>query len=267
MKLTGGVVALALAFSSVASAAEPLAPTGKWTVSFEDDLCAMSHEFGTAPGTVTLALRPFPLNDQMEAVLILPKSNREQRKGKGTVTFGSGRVVDATFDAFDTRQKVRVIHLDLARAVINDLADAGTVSIAADGKSYALAMPSAVGALKVLDQCETSLLKEWGVDPALRDKEQAALTGNPGQYFGPDDYPSDALRAEASGRVVALLSVTAEGRVGTCRVVRSSRVAALDERTCSIARRSIRYKPAIGEKGQPVASYALLPVRWEAPTN
>jgi protein TonB len=42
--------------------------------------------------------------------------------------------------------------------------------------------------------------------------------GNPGGWFTDDDYPADAKRAGASGRVSVLLSIDTSGKVAGCRV-------------------------------------------------
>lgn len=266
MNVMGWSAALALGLQGAAPATAPLAPTGKWQVAFEDDLCAMAHDFGEGPSALTLAFRPFPLNNQMEAVLLLPNKGGARRQGKAKVALQpSGETFDATFDAFATTKKIRVVHVDFDRTVFERLSPANQLTITADGTTFDMALPNTRGARKVLDQCETSLLEEWGVDPALRNQEQAGLRGNPGKFFGPEAYPVAALRAQVGGRVVTLVSVDATGRVSACRVVRTSKVAALDEKTCEIAKQSVRYQPAIGANGKPTASYALLPVRWQLP--
>lgn len=266
MSLLAWSAALALSLQGLASMGAPLAPMGKWLVEGEGDLCVLSHAFGTDAAAMTLAFRPFPMNNQMEAVLLLPKRQGAQRDGKASLTLTpTGQVFDATFAAFGIKNNMRAVHVYLDRDLVDALGSATQLTIAADGRSVALTLPSAGRALKVLNQCETTMLKDWGVDPELDRKLTAKLSGNPGRYFGPSSYPSEALRARASGRVVALLSVTGEGKVATCRVVRSSLNAALDKATCSSASH-IRYVPARGEEGKPVASWTLLPVVWQLPS-
>lgn len=102
--------------------------------------------------------------------------------------------------------------------------------------------------------------------PAPPRVSQAAVAkGNPGQYFGPDSYPPSALRAGEQGRVVAVLTVGADGRVADCEVTSSSGSAALDQATCRIAKSRVRYTPAKDENGQPIASKQTLPVKWVMP--
>jgi protein TonB len=95
--------------------------------------------------------------------------------------------------------------------------------------------------------------------------QAAGLKGNPGQYFGPDAYPAAALRAEAQGRVVAQLTVGTDGRVSGCSVTASSGNSDLDEATCRISKRSVRFTPAKDQSGNPISSSYTLPVRWQLP--
>jgi protein TonB len=77
-----------------------------------------------------------------------------------------------------------------------------------------------------------------------------------------DDYPSAALRQEQEGSVQVSLSVNTQGRVDACSVVKSSNFPMLDEKTCQIATRRFRAKPAL-QNGTPVASTAVKSIRWQ----
>lgn len=103
--------------------------------------------------------------------------------------------------------------------------------------------------------------------PAPVVSKAAGLKGNPGQFFGPDAYPAAALRAEAQGRVVARLTVGTDGRVTECTVTTSSGNSDLDSTTCSIAKRRVKYSPALDASGTPITSTATLPVKWVLPTE
>lgn len=103
--------------------------------------------------------------------------------------------------------------------------------------------------------------------PPPRISQAAGLKGNPGQFFGDDNYPSEAIRAGAQGRVVAKLTVGADGRVAACTVTTSSGNSSLDDTTCRIARSRVRFTPAKDENGQPTSSSYTLPVRWVLPAD
>lgn len=92
-------------------------------------------------------------------------------------------------------------------------------------------------------------------------------TGNIGQWFGPDAYPPEAIRAARAGRVVAMLAVDATGMVTDCTIQVSSGTTVLDTTTCQIAMAHLRFDPATDHQGHPIAGTYLLPVRWVLPED
>lgn len=100
-----------------------------------------------------------------------------------------------------------------------------------------------------------------------RVSQAAGLKGSPGQFFGTDNYPPAAIRAQAQGRVVARLSVGTDGRVTDCTVSSSSGNDDLDSTTCRIAKSRVRFSPAKDDSGNPIASVYTLPVRWVLPAD
>lgn len=104
--------------------------------------------------------------------------------------------------------------------------------------------------------------------PAPPRVSQAAVArGNPGDYFGPDAYPPELVEAQVQGRVVATLTVGTNGRVTDCVIVTSSGNARLDNVTCAISKRSVKFSPAKDENGNPITSTYRLPVRWQVPSE
>ncbi len=99
-------------------------------------------------------------------------------------------------------------------------------------------------------------------DPA---RASSGLRGNPGQFFGPDAYPAEAIRAGEQGRTVAALTIDAAGLPTACAVETSSGSRSLDSATCAIAMGRVRFDPARDEEGRPIASHYRLPVRWVLP--
>jgi len=101
--------------------------------------------------------------------------------------------------------------------------------------------------------------------PAAPVVSQAAQArGNIGQFFGRDNYPAAALRAEAQGRVRVSVTVGADGRVSDCSVTAGSGNSDLDSATCRIFRSRVRYTPAKDQSGQPISSRVNPPaILWQ----
>ncbi|HEX7692869.1 MAG TPA: energy transducer TonB, partial [Sphingomonas sp.] len=92
---------------------------------------------------------------------------------------------------------------------------------------------------------------------------RGAPRGNPGNWFTDDDYPADAKRAGAQGRVSVVLSIDTSGKVTGCRVTAGSGNSSLDETTCRLAQRRGRFTVQKDSDGnaQPY-SYSLPGIRW-----
>ncbi|HEX8388302.1 MAG TPA: energy transducer TonB, partial [Sphingomonas sp.] len=70
-----------------------------------------------------------------------------------------------------------------------------------------------------------------------------------------DDLPGrlfDQLMDDPTDRIVSLrFLVGVKGRVTACEITRSSGIRALDEATCDLIRRKLRYRPALDARGRP----------------
>ncbi len=92
--------------------------------------------------------------------------------------------------------------------------------------------------------------------PAPGIKARATPQTDPSQWFGKEDYPADALRAQAEGPVGFALAIDIDGRVASCTVLASSGSASLDQRTCTILTDRARFVAASRKNRKPS------PDRW-----
>lgn len=76
------------------------------------------------------------------------------------------------------------------------------------------------------------------------------------------DYPREARANRAEGEVAVVLLVRPDGRVGGCRIDRSSGDPSLDATTCRLIQSRFRYRPAEDGYGQPVEDEAGWVQRW-----
>lgn len=90
---------------------------------------------------------------------------------------------------------------------------------------------------------------------------------NPGTWVTEDDFPIDALVANASGMVAMTLRVSSSGIVTDCTVTESSGSALLDETSCRLMRERGRFTPARAAGGQSIASFVGRRIRWRIPSN
>ena len=85
------------------------------------------------------------------------------------------------------------------------------------------------------------------------------LSGNIDEH----DYPPSALNARAQGLVLFAFTVAPNGLLSDCRIVRSSGNRALDDTTCRLAMRRLRYRPAFDTAGNPVPAQVRGEQSWE----
>jgi len=94
-----------------------------------------------------------------------------------------------------------------------------------------------------------------------------ACAQGPGRFFGPDNYPAEAVRLRQQGRVVMHLIISTTGIVTACTIATSSGSPSLDADACDKALRKVRFTPAKNDAGQPVESTYELAVRYVLPSD
>jgi protein TonB len=97
--------------------------------------------------------------------------------------------------------------------------------------------------------------------PAKVTRAQSARGSLQG-LFSADDYPADAARDEATGTVVARLTIGTDGRVSSCDIGSSSGNRSLDSTTCRVLRSRARYTPAKLSNGQPTSDTDTARIVW-----
>jgi protein TonB len=92
--------------------------------------------------------------------------------------------------------------------------------------------------------------------------------GDVRSVFSNDDYPSEAIAAEAQGTAQAQLTIGPDGRVTGCNLIRSTGNSALDSTTCNILRRRVKFTPARDSNGNPTNdTYTTPPISWVLPKD
>lgn len=89
--------------------------------------------------------------------------------------------------------------------------------------------------------------------------------GDPSEWVTSDDYPPEALRANAQGTVAFVLDVDASGKVSDCTVTSSSQSSILDQTTCALLRARATFRPARDASGNPVSGRYSTRVNWVLP--
>ncbi len=248
-----------LALVAAATPVTPLQPIGKWVVDYRADMCLVGRDFGDASNPTIFALKPSVSIDSRSAdlfVLVPSSGDKGVHRGVATVTFqpsGVARKLDyVSWVPTGTRQ--RGYELPLAGDLTGTLRQSTGVQIEVGKSSFAMATGKIEPVMTALAICIDDLYRSWGVDPAAR----AVPRENPGAWFSNDNYPAEAKRIGASGRVIVVLTVAQDGKATNCRVIESAKNEALDRTTCDLASRKGRFVPGFYAGNR----YAVLSINW-----
>jgi len=134
-----------------------------------------------------------------------------------------------------------------------------------DKKITGFYLTETAAAIAELRRCWGELIKE---DKGTR---LPAVTPPQGQNLATviqtDDYPSAALREQASGRTGVALTITAHGLVSGCSIVSSSGNVDLDNAACRAMQRRARFTPAKDAAGKATEGRYQTGVNWTIPAD
>lgn len=265
------VMGALLVTSAPETPALPLAPTTPWTVEYADNLCVLSRDYISDKGKITFGVRPWPMGDSVELVLLQPTGYGVGiQTGKAKVTLLPSTVaITATYSSYATKKtKTRIATVNIPSTALGQLGSSTGIEIAIAGKppvSFALVkMKAALGALTT---CTDDLLRSWHIDPAeqLRIATPAQPIQDASYWISDDDYPADALSRESQGTVTIIWTIDTEGKVTNCSVAATSGDPALDSTACATITKRGRYKPALDKDGKPIAVHSTRRIVWRLP--
>lgn len=261
-------IAASLAFASALTAAADrpppalLEPNGPWVIEAQDALCMLTRSYGTDPAKVTIGLQPLFTTPTMEVFVITSDRSRDPAQGEATVAFAPSEItVRGSYLSSSIGGGRRLTRLTLPFGLLDQVESGAEMTLSAGQVTAKVRLVRARAGLAALDRCQHDLLRSWHVDESALAKDRAPIalqTSLPAWR-----YPTEAMRLNIQGRVIAALNVSAEGRATDCRVVVSVHQT-LDKQTCAVAP-LIRFQPGRDSEGRPAPSLYLLPVRWVLP--
>ena len=93
--------------------------------------------------------------------------------------------------------------------------------------------------------------------------EPSPLQVDPRNALTRPEYPATSIRQNEQGKVLLLIYVLPDGKVGEVKVSRSSGYARLDASAMREAKRSWRFLPAKSSNGEPIAAWGTFEVAFE----
>lgn len=239
---------------------------GRWNVDYGDLRCSLSRRLG-GPESPILTLTSYLGRDEPEMVLIRDGSEPlPDLPSRVEVVLSPGGQVEQGNSRRWREHSDRILRIsDLREGFIDRFAASNSITLRAGGRPLAtMRTPGAAAAVAALRACNQDLLRSWRVpDPSTYSRPARIRSGSLSHY----DYPEAAIREDRQGTVVARLRVSPEGRVTECTPVVSSGHRVLDEQTCNVIPRRLRYDPALGADARPTEAIVVSTVVWRLPVD
>lgn len=273
---------MAMQPSAVLAEEEPLelAPSSRWTLSYDNEACRLGRTFGEGDTKVMLVLEKYqpgtridvlasgiPLKTNNKRKLVYRFDPQEGDREDESPLFGEaengGTIWQFSTGLIPADRFKELQGDDAATPVLRQAekeAASGIESMSITGgvrQPVRLATGSLGPPMEAMDGCLDDLVKSWGFDPA----EQAALSTGPKpltdayRWMAPFDYPTDALRRELSGVVRFRMTVDTQGHATDCVIQSSYSDPSFSDLVCKALMRKARFSPALNAAGEPVVSY------------
>ncbi|GAA4046630.1 energy transducer TonB [Parerythrobacter jejuensis] len=277
-----------------------LEPTGAWNLNYADDSCRLARFFGEGEQRTVLYLERYGPGDSF---LMVVAGQPMRGSGRNEVTFqfgpeGGGEPRRRTVDVGDLGEyKPALVFTSTTLAPVEGIRENGdarrdfdqeeasapprgpTIQPAIEaglsyldirrsgGKPIRFQLGPMGDPMQAMRNCTDELLMHWGIDVAAHSKltRAAAPASNPGRWLTSRDYPGNLLAKGEQGIVKFRLSVDAEGKPSQCHIQQSTRPDGFDRAVCDKLMQRARFKPALGEDGEPLASYWRSTVRFRIP--
>lgn len=269
--MIGRVLAATMIVSAIAStaiAAEPLQPTSKWIVDFDEAQCVASRNYGDKDRPLYLTFKSPAVGESMQMAVIRPAGSAtpEPEEKRGLLALGNAEPLKIGVLAVTVKKtKQRFFRVNLSADQIAALRNSKTISLSAGGELHETFVVDEVPALlKVMDNCVVDLRKVWNASngDGQPPSKQRSARGNLQAVFKPEDYPADAMFDGVGGTAKFVVLIDENGKVADCTIVETSGIASLDAQSCGIIQTRVTFKPAIGLDGKPTKDTWSQRVTW-----
>lgn len=238
-------------------------PAGRWNLEYGRARCTLTRRVaGEGSPILIVSTRP---DFETAEVMLITDADRAlpdlPRRGQLVLLPGG------------TSTDVRVMHLaghgrraasidGVPPDFLDQLAGASGLQISGRNKDgLTVQTPDARQAVAAVRACNQDLLRSWGIDV----DQQARMSRPPTHVAGgfvDTDYPAAAINRSQAGTTFVRYTVRADGSVGDCRIIFTSRVPLLDATTCQLITARFRYSPALDAHGNPAPYMLVERVRW-----
>ncbi len=214
-KLLRATLALTPLATLAAAPAEPLKPTARWVVDYDDAQCVAWRNYGTDDKPLTLALKASPSRSVMRVLLMRKGFVSEAVQRPASVRFDDKAVAGNALVYDDRQAKRYVVSINLPMAEFAANRRAASIAINAGSFNERLAVPGFAGVMAAFDDCLANLRDVWNVGEPFTDRvKQPARAIRPlRDLFKSTTYPSQAVSEGSTGSVGLAILIDETGKV------------------------------------------------------
>ena len=259
---------LALVCTTPARSAEPMQPIEKWNVDFGDAHCIALRNYGSPANPVRLGLKPSPIGDVMQVSVLRTAANKQVDQFDGTLTLDRASPRKVSILGYGSKSgKTRISTINLPLSTFQAIRGASSLRVRSPGEvDLAFALSQMEPVARALDRCVAGLRKMWHLgEHSAAIKTEASLDKPLRKLFSSNDYPGDAVIANASGTVGLIMLIDETGKTASCMITQASGRASLDAQSCAIIATRGRFSPALGADGKPIKSGTTGRINWKMP--
>lgn len=178
---------------------------------------------------------------------------------KGALVLADGTTFALTGRQTYVGRRYRVdLNVKMSSADLDHLRHAERLSLKVDDAALSIAnLPGPAGLIDGIADCEKGALAALGLDPAKH--AEAPPVEAMREWITYLDYPVEALRSEATGRVVALIKIAADGTPSSVTLISAPTFDVLDQATVTLLSTRARFAPGADDR------WFIQPVVWTLP--
>jgi TonB family protein len=257
-----------LALPAIAAAAPVVrAPTGGWTVDFDDAQCLASRDYGSADAPMKLVLKAPPIGDVVQVAVLRKGPSLNAAQLNGWVRIGEGSRSRASLLTYAQKGTgIQVYTMNMPAADFARVREAQTLSIEAGELDERFSLSQMAPLMKVVDECVADLRRVFHVSDTQAGATSplaARAKANLAHLINSEDYPGAALSQDQTGIVKFVLLIDETGRVADCTVIETSGVAVLDSQVCATMKVRAKFEPARGPDGKPAKDAVTSRIIWK----
>lgn len=256
-------VAGALLLIGQASEAAP-APKAHWTLKADPAYCRLERQ--SVEPDAMLTIDTIPGSDSYDVRIVGGEMDHARQIAPGSLIFApTHKILNGLVTVVKGPAGVASWQMnDMASAVLDDLADAGSVSMAAKAKtSTIIPIPNAAKAIATFRQCLASQLTDWGADPAqfVSGGQRPVASKHRDDWLSRRDLLAVMARSDQPDIDAAFrVGVSATGMIDDCRPVAADTAEGVTKAACAAVMNRPLFVPATDPQGHPVRGVATFRV-------